>query len=474
MINGELFLNRPPSAPLVVLLLLSACSHHDYVRDAEQLTVPDSFPETTVATEPAAEVCSTLGGPELATLRDRMGIDNLDLKVAAARLEQAEALALSSRSGLLPRLDVTVQGSRGQSRFGSGDFLIDTGLANQYQASLAASYEVDIWGRVRQEYRAGRFSAEAAAQGVRLLDVSLSAQLADVWIAVIAYRQLSDLIEQQITTSHRFRELLELRFQLGQAQAADVARQNQQLLALEGQLELSRGRLAILQTDLAVLLGSTDADMALAETRVLPALPAAPGTVLPASLVTERPDLRAAFLQLAAADAKLGATTAGLLPSLGLSANLNSVENQVGDLFGDTFWQVGLKASQAVFDFGLRRSRVAAADAQAQQAYYEFAGSLVRAINEVSATLAATESQDNYVLRLQRQLDESRNVLKLTRDGYRLGQQSFLDVLAAEQSQQSLEQQMVEAKRMQFSNRVQLCRSLGKAPGAQTQTESGE
>ncbi len=461
-------------APLGILLLLTACSHHDYIGDAESLSVPESFPVMTAVSEPAELVCSTLGGDEFVALRQRMGLDNLDLKVAVARLEQAEALAQNSRSGLLPRLDMTVQGSRGRSRFGSGTFLIDTGLANQYQASLVASYEADIWGRVRDEYRAGQFSAEAAEQGVRMLDVTLSAQLADVWMAIIAQRQLADLIEQQIVTAGRFRELLILRFQMGQAQAADVARQNQQVLALEGQLELTRGRLAMLLTDIAVLLGNNGADLTLADIRILPELPSLPNAELPASLITDRPDLRAAFLELAAADAELGAATASLLPSLGVSANLNSVENQVGNLFGDTFWQVGLKASQAVFDFGQRRSRVALADAQAQQAYYEFAGSLVRAINDVSKTMAMAESQDTYVARLESQYLESRKVLRLTRDGYRLGLQNFLDVLAAQQSQQSLEQQMVEAKRMQFSNRVQLCRSLGKAPGAIEQMESGE
>lgn len=443
--------------------MMTACGHQDFVHDANQL--PTELAVTAEAsTESFGLACEQLGGEALSALRAQFDVGNLDLQAAASRLQQAQAAARLARSPLLPRLDVSIQGTRGESRFGSGNFLIDTGLANQYQASVAASYEIDAFGRVRNNWRAAEFDAFAVAELTRSLGISLAAQLADTWTALVAQRQLLDLLDQQQDTAARFLELIELRFRLGQATAADVARQRQQLLTIAGQRELAAARHDTLQANLATLLGSRIDGLQLPDTRELPLM--SPLTqAVPANALADRPDLKAAYLQLQAADARLAVATASRLPVLGISANINSVEKSAGDLFGDTFWQVGLRASQALFDFGQRRANVAVAESQAEQAYYEYAASLVRAVNEVSATLAQAEAQDRYLLTLSEQLQEADRILVLVRDGYRLGQQSFLDVLSAQQLLQGLQQSMVEARRMQLSNRIQLCRTLGEAAG---------
>ena len=457
-----MFRSLPPLL-ITCCALLTACGHHDYVQDAQALQTELVTPAA--STEASFGLfCAQVGGAELNGLRQRFDLANLDLLAATSRLQQAEAAARVARSPLLPRLDLSVQGTRGESRFGSGSFLIDTGLANQYQASIAASYEIDAFGRVRNNWRAADLDAAAAAELTRSLGISLSAQLADASTALLAQRQLIDLLDEQQDTATRFLDLIELRFRLGQAAAADVARQRQQLLTIAGQRELALARRDSLQASLATLLGTDVESLQLPEARELP--PVLPLTAaVPGNALAERPDLKAAYLQLQAADARLASATASRLPVLGISANINSVERSAGDLFGDKFWQVGLRASQALFDFGQRRANVDIAESRAEQAYYEYAGSLVRAVNEVAATLAQAEAQERYLLTLDEQLAEASRILFLVRDGYRLGQQNFLDVLAAQQALQALQQSMVEAKRMQLSNRIQLCRTLGEAAG---------
>ena len=448
---------------LACCAVMTACGHHDYVQDAAQLQTDLVTPQES-SQESFGLFCSQVGGDELNGLRQRFDLDNLDLRAATSRLQQAEAAARLARSPLLPRLDFSIQGTRGESRFGSGSFLIDTGLANQYQASVAASYEIDAFGRVRNNWRAADLDANAVAELTRSLGISLSAQLADTWTALVAQRQLLDLLDQQQATASRFLDLIELRFRLGQATAADVARQRQQLLTIAGQRELALARRDSLQANLATLLGSDVESLQLPDARELPGVSPLT-TAVPGNALVDRPDLKAAYLQLQAADARLASAMASRLPVLGISANINSVERSAGDLFGERFWQVGLRASQALFDFGQRRANVDIAESQAEQAYYEYAASLVRAVNEVSATLAQAEAQDRYLVTLDEQLKEAGRILFLVRDGYRLGQQNFLDVLAAQQALQALQQSMVEAKRVQLSNRIQLCRTLGEAAG---------
>ncbi|HKL62345.1 MAG TPA: TolC family protein, partial [Woeseiaceae bacterium] len=193
----------------------------------------------------------------------------------------------------------------------------------------------------------------------------------------------------------------------------------------------------------------------------LPAVPPLPDPGVPAALPEARPDVRAARLALAASDRQLAASIAQRLPSLSLNANLLSVETMLEDLFSDTLWQAGAQLGTNLFDFGQRRANIDLRDAEAEEALTDYAGALLDAWTEVATSLALIQSRDALVASLRRQLEEAERVLMLTRTAYREGQVNFLDVLLALQSQQSVEQSLISARRDQYSSRVQLCRALG-------------
>ncbi|HKL63395.1 MAG TPA: TolC family protein, partial [Woeseiaceae bacterium] len=253
---------------MAVMLGMAACSNPRYAPDGAQdvLPVPAAWPDPPAGGAPPATVCRDLGGESLAALEARLAADSLELRGAVARLRQAEALARGARSPLLPRLDLSIEGSRGTS-VGAGFLAAQIpgdalppgfpagGISEQYQGSLAASYEVDVWGRVRNEYRAAALRAEAAAESLEALEVSLGAQLADTWASLLAQRELVALLERQLETSQKFLELTRLRFGLGQSGAADVGRQRQQVQRLDGQLGVARGQLEVLEHQLTALLG---------------------------------------------------------------------------------------------------------------------------------------------------------------------------------------------------------------------------
>lgn len=461
---------------MAVMLGMAACSNPPYAPDGDGaddvLPVPAAWPDAPAGGAPPATVCRNLGGESLAALENRLAADSLRLRGAVARLRQAEALARGARSPLLPRLDLSIEGSRGTS-VGAGFLAAQIpgdalppgfpagGISEQYQGSLAASYEVDVWGRVRNEYRAAALQAEAAAESLAALEVSLGAQLADTWASLLAQRELVGLLEQQLETSRKFLELTRLRFGLGQSGAADVGRQRQQVQRLDGQLGVARGQLRVLEHQLTALLGAPPETAALPDDGSLPAVPPLPDPGVPAALPEARPDVRAARLALAATDRRLAASIAQRLPSLSLNANLLSVETMLQDLFSDTLWQAGAQLGTNLFDFGQRRANIDLRDAEAEEALTDYAGALLDAWTEVATSLALIQARDALVGSLGRQLQEAERVLTLTRTAYREGQVDFLDVLLALQSQQNLEQSLISARRDQYSSRVQLCRALG-------------
>lgn len=459
---------------MAVMLGVAACSTPRYAPDGAEdvLPVPEAWPDPPATTAPSAAVCRDLGGESLAALEARLAADSLQLRGAVARLRQAEALARGARSPLLPRLDLAIEGSRGDA-VGAGFLAAQIpddalppgfpagGVSEQYQGSLAASYEVDVWGRVRNEYRAATLQAEAAAESLAALEVSLGAQLADTWASLLAQRELVALLEQQLETSQKFLELTRLRFGLGQSGAADVGRQRQQVQRLDGQLGVARGQLHVLEHQLGALLGAPPDTATLPDDGGLPAVSPLPDPGVPAELPEARPDVRAARLALAASDRRLAASIAQRLPSLSLNASLISVETMLRDLFSDTLWQAGAEVTTNLFDFDQRRANIDLRDAQAEEALTDYASALLDAWTEVATSLALVQARDELVESLRRQLAEADRVLVLTRTAYREGQVNFLDVLLALQSKQSLEQSLVGARRDQYSGRVQLCRALG-------------
>ncbi len=462
------------SGYVVAALALAACTSPRYAPEsaADVLPVPGEWADTPASVAASESVCRDLGGASLAALEDRLAADSLELRSAVARLRQAEAVARGARSPLLPRLDLSINGSRGTA-VGGGVLaaqlpeealppgLSGGAISEQYQGSLAASYEVDVWGRVRNEYRAATLQAEAASESLAALEVSLGAQLADTWASLLAQRELVALLGEQLETSRKFLEVTRLRFGLGQSGAADVGRQRQQVQRLDGQLGVARGRVRVLEHQLAALLGAPPDTFALPADDRLPAVPALPDPGVPAALPEARPDVRAARLTLAARDRRLAAAIGERLPTLSLSGSLLSIEAMLEDLFSDTLWQAGAEVTANVFDFGQRRANIDLRDAEAEEALVAYASALLDAWTEVATSLALAEARDGLVASLERQLAEAERVLVLTRTAYREGQVAFLDVLLALQSRQNLEQSLVDARRDQYSSRVQLCRALG-------------
>ena len=457
-------MSRVLSLAMPVLLALAGCAHDSYGPEADATVVaPQAWSTTIGETGPAPAVCSALASGPAAEFAGEVLSSNVDLKVAAARLRQAGAVARQAGAPRWPRLDGRIEGTRGDAT-GAGIPGVAPRVSESYQGSVAASYEVDAWQRVAAGARAAELDARQSAELLASLRITVHAQTLETWYSLVAQRRLIDLLDAQAESSARFLELTRLRYGLGQTAAQDIGRQRQNLLSIEGQLAQAREQATVLEARLAALAGRTRQDLTATLPRALPPLPAAADPGVPASLAANRPDVRAAMAALAAADQRTAAAAADRLPRLTLTGSLSSVEDSLGDLFSDSLWQLGLSAAAPVFDAGATRARVDAAEAAAEVQLYTWASTMLEALREVETALAGNRYQADLIVSLDEQLAEAVRVLELTRDFYRLGQGDYLDVLTALLSQQSLQRQQLEARRRQFVNRVTLCRALGIGP----------
>jgi NodT family efflux transporter outer membrane factor (OMF) lipoprotein len=442
---------------LLLLFLTSACSPlapievtppelpSSYRQDKQQNTetLPDRW-------------WQSFGDPQLNQLQLQLLDSNLDLLQALHRLQQLEALQRVSAASRWPSLNLSGALNRGKPA-GSSNPTIST----SEQVSLAASYEVDLWNRLRDKATAAELRRKAGQLEVQTLLLSLTAQLAEQYFLAAEQRAQLQLVNGQIG---HYRELIETignRYRAGLAEARELYQARQNLARAEALLPQYRTGLTRAENSIALLLGQLPQPQ-LTRLDTLPELTSAVDAGLPASLLTQRPDVAAALTNLRAADRELAAALADRLPAINLSATAAYSATQLarGDIDG-TFWTLALGLAQPLFDGGRREAQSDRQRAVRDEQLANYQQVIFTAVQEVVTSLAADNNSAERQKWLQLQLQASRQELLLSHDNYRHGLLSSQDLLASEIRYLEISSQNIAAQRQWLSNRISLARALG-------------
>ncbi len=427
---------------------------------SEVVDLPDAYDSAEVEKQSLDQWCSDFGAPKLESLVQRAFEDNLDLNTSWARLKRARAAARQAGARRWPNL--MAEGSYSRTEQPTlPDRIRDQVDKSQYRASLGAQYELDLWGRMANLQRAAELDAAAARADAESMAISVTSRIATTWFNLVYFRAREDLLKEQIETSKRFLELTRLRFSRGRSTSADVEQQRQRVESLRGQLANLQAQQEQAEHQLAVLVGSPPTEDVSGPRRELPELPTQPAPGAPADLLERRPDVRAAMQRLEALDQRTAAAVKDQLPTVQLSFDLFSQTANIQEMFQDLFWSAMTSISQPVFDGGRRFAAIDEAEARAEAQLYQYGKTLLEALRDVEDALVAEKKQAAFIESLRTQLESAQQVLTLNRQRYGQGASNYLRVLDALQSLQSLEQQILDARRQQLSNRVQLCRALG-------------
>jgi len=410
----------------------------------------------------------SLDDPELNRLIEQALSGNFDLQTAWDRLDQSAALARKAGAALRPQLNGEVAVSRTRSeRDASSGTAATTGEAStatttdSISLALSASYEVDLWGRVRSVRRAAELNLLASGENLSAAAITVSAEVANKWYGIVQQRAVLKLLAEQVKTNSEFLELVELRFKHGKASAVDVLQQRRQLESTKGQMPIARMQLALFEHQLAVLLGKGPQYKTAGALDALPGLPPLPRTGLPAELVRRRPDLRAAHARLAGANENIAAAAADRFPALRLTARGQTDADDLGGLFDN--WLTNLAANLAgpILDGGSRSAEVARTRAVASERLHEYAGLILNALKEVEDALVREQQQRDYLVSLDTQLELARQVVAESRLRYVNGATDYLPVLESLSTLQQLERSGYEARRLLIEYRIGLYRALG-------------
>lgn len=376
------------------------------------------------------------------------------------KLTQAQALARQSRAGRLPELDIS-----GNARQDDGD--------ETYGLSSAASYEVDVWGKYRARHRASRLEARATAEDLRAAEITLISAVTEYWLRLLSLREEESLLSRQVEINETVTELQHKRYASGMAGALDVLQQREVLERAKAQLpDVQADREVILQ-QLAVVTGKSPSDIPQIAGGALPDFPALPDTGLPAALLENRPDVKAAWLRVQSADWAAEAAWANRLPDISLSVSEATEAATLGGLF-DTWVLSALGAVAApVFDGGSRRAEELRQRAIADERMLAYKEVVLNAMAEVENALSRSYHQQRKIDAIRLQIAASRSALKQAQVSYINGEETYLSVLNSLLNVQSLERQFVVARRDLALYQLALVRALGGSRWWKREGETG-
>jgi multidrug efflux system outer membrane protein len=437
-----------------VAALLSACAvGPDYERP--ETVAPQEFARDDSAlytdAEMEADFWRRLEDPILTRLVDDALAANHDLRIALARYDRARAL--SRESGLDRFPTVTAGATAADQRASADQFPGATRAerdAENYDAAISATWELDFFGRVRRNVAAQRADAEASAADLAAAQVSVVAELAQTYFQLRGLQQQLGVARSNADNQRGSLELVQARLDAGSGTELDVAQAESQLESTLALIPALESEIAVATHRIAVLTGR-EPEALIAELEApapLPALPAQIPAGAPGDLLRRRPDVFAAERRLAGATARIGVATADLFPRFTLGGLIGTQAIDSGALFerDSETRAVALGIDWSFLDIGRVRARIAAADADAAGNLASYEQTVLRALEETENALVRYSRLQRERQHLEAAAAAGSEAARLARLRFDGGVADFLQVLDAERSQLETEDRLVQSE----------------------------
>ncbi|TXI09537.1 MAG: efflux transporter outer membrane subunit [Rhizobium sp.] len=398
--------------------------------------------------------------PQLNELEKQVVISNQTLAQAEAQYRQASALLRQTRAGFLP----TVSADASVKRSGGNNSSTGTAvIGNRYSLSLDASWELDLWGRVRRSVEASAAEAKASEADLASARLSTQAQLAQSYLQLRITDEQKRLLDDTVAGYQRSLELTQNQYKVGVAAKADVSQALTQLKSAQAQAIATQIQRAQLEHAIAVLLGKTPAEFSIEPAKLLAVVPPPTPPGVPSTLLERRPDIAAAERRMAAANAQIGVARAAYFPSLTISASGGYQSSSFADWISlpNRFWSVGPSAALTLFDAGARSAQNDQAVAAYDQNVAAYRQTVLGAFQEVEDNLVALHLLAEQARIQGEAVDAAQESLKIAMNQYKAGTVSYLNVVTAQNATYNAQNSALTVLNSQMSASVLLIKALG-------------
>jgi len=452
----------------LLVMLASACSvGPDYRRP--EVAAPTAYKELGdwKTAEPSDDLArgpwwERYGDAELSRLEQQVTEANQNLVAAEARFRQARALVSNARADWWPTVTIGVSATRARQSANVGTSFASGSTNNHYAMPIEASWELDLWGRIRRNVESSEASAQASAADLESSRLSLQSALATAYFQLRALDGQRKLFDETVDTFARSLDLTQKRFAQGVASRADVAQAETQLESARAQaIDIGLAR-AQLEHAIAVLVGVPASDFTVAAAPLDATPPAIPAGV-PSTLLERRPDVAAAERTIAAANAQIGVATAAYYPtvSLGASGGFESTDVESWLEWPARVWSFGPSVTETVFDGGKRGALTAQARAAYDERVANYRQTVLAAFQNVEDQIAALRYLENESARQDRAVAAARDSVRITTSQYKAGIVSFLNVAVVQASALQNERTAVDLLGRRMVASVLLVQAVG-------------
>lgn len=444
------------------IVLLNGCISVGPDYERPETPMPDAWHEAVQGEfesgDPTLQTWWTVFGDEMLNgLITKASTNNLTLKTAAARIEQAAALRGVSASQYWPDIVAGGAASAIKTTPAQGDY-----EGGSYQAGLSMAWELDLWGRIRRSVESADASLQASVENYRDILVVLYADIAGTYIDVRTLQARITFAENNLQAQLKTMKLTEDRFDSGLVPALDVSqsrlnssRTKSAIPPLKQSLIEAINRLSVLTGDMPYAL--------LQELKTQQPIPSSTGEQvsrgLPADLLRQRPDIRRAERELAAQNAKIGETQADLYPTLTLPGTL--AVQSLGSGSGDVTYGFGPQLRWNIFNGKRIRSQVAAEEAGTKAALHAYEQTILLSLEEVENSMAAYANENDRVESLETAAEAAQKSVDLVTELYKSGLTDFQNVLNMEQALLEQQDALASSRGLISLDLVSIYKALG-------------
>jgi len=457
---------------LIPGLLIAGCTVGPNHK-APEAKLPETWrntPEAGATVEQPTDLAhwwTALNDPALNSLIDRAVAGNHDLRIASARLREARAQRGVTAADQYPGVDVNGKYERSKFSDNTNGFSSPVGSSGDdlYQIGFDASWELDIWGRVRRSVEAADADIGAAQEDRRDVLIALLAEVARNYVELRSLQERLAIAESNVASQKETYGLSKGRADAGITSGLDVARAEAQLTATRAQIPSLNSQIHATTHRLAVLTGQQPGTLE-SEITAAAALPTKPATVpvgLPSDLLRRRPDIRRAERELAAATARIGVAKGDLFPRFSLTGSFGFSANEDEKVFqsDSKFWSVGPSVRWPLFDAGRVRNNIAVQNARQEAAVARYEKSILTGLEDVENSLVSYSREQAR----RKDLVDSEAAAKLAVDLatalHSRGLTDFLSVLDAQRALFVIQDSRAISDRTVLVNLISLYKALG-------------
>jgi len=395
--------------------------------------------------------------PEISKLMDKAFGNNFNIKAAYYRIKQAQASYRKSYSGYYPSADLSLERSYNKQKQKN----LDAVTTDKWSLGLNVSYEADIWGKTSAEAESAALQVDISRYNLKGSALILSTDIAKTWVDIIANKIKLNTFREQLRLNQDIYSILEERYYSSMADLIDLYQQESVIANIRSQIDDTISEIKQLKQSLNVLSGTHPGAKISVVTEPIPEINPLPKGGLPASVLKNRPDLKASWLKVKSAAWNVSSAKAARLPSLRLTGSYNYSAERLADIFDN--WALNLAGSliAPIIDGGSRKAEVARSKAALQEAVMNYKQDALNAVKEAEAAMLNEKKYVKRIRNTERRLSIAWKSLNEAEKRYYSGISDYSTVLNQRLNIIELKSTLTDLKSARIKSRIDLYKAAG-------------